>query len=298
MPMDGMLKAHDRPLDAGVGGTTDNTRTVLAGFHSAALQTVPLIAFKKVVNIAVTAIAQAPGVTNMIISGFDHSLQIQSTPGDLGVFQDGVALDGTLVYAVDAHGNRVGKFTATGPNMVLWPPCNIHGDNPGAGAIHHKLLSCAGHYDGLIWTAPVNMVGQTVEFKGAAVTDAGYGAHSTIYTIQAPPATVAVAPTITSLVYSTAQSLLFYVDNGSAQMNNAATTFTVQVFDATANAALGTPMTSAASPLVFNLQALVLAANAAGHMIHVTVKASNGVGASVASAPIKVVGGTFAAGVL
>ena len=55
-------------------------------------------------------------------------------------------------------------------------------------------------------------------------------------------------------------------------------------------------MTSAASPLVFNLQALVVAGNAAGHNIQVTVTATHGVGKSQPSAPIKVVGGTFAAG--
>jgi hypothetical protein len=296
-PMDGKMKAHDRPLDAGNGGTIVNTRTILAGFHSAALDIPPLVPFKKVVKIIITAIDGAAGAgTNDIISGLDHHLQIQSTPADLGVFADDVALDGTLVFAVDKNQNRVGSFKATGPHMTIWPYCNIHNNNPNAGAIHHQLLSDNGHYDGLIWTAPTNMVGQTIEFKGAAVTDDGYGAHSTVFNVVAPPAAAPQIPTIKSLVYSMANSLLFFVDNGTPAANDVATDFIVTITDKNTGNKLGAPINTKASPLMFNLDILVRAGAATGHIIDVTVMAKNGQGTSTASTPIMVTGGTFASG--
>ena len=74
-------------------------------------------------------------------------LQIQSTPGDLGIFHDNTALDGCLLYAQDSEGNRVGRFKETGYALSLFPGCNIHQNNPRVGVVHNQLLSCNGHYE-------------------------------------------------------------------------------------------------------------------------------------------------------
>jgi len=290
----------DHPLDGCMGGSLFNTQKILAGFHSAAILSdkTTIVPFKKVINVAVTGTVQNPALVGMIISGYDHMLQLQSTPNDLGVFDVNTALDGGLVYAVDAATgtHRIGEFINPGANMVIWPACG--GPNNNAGVIHNQLLSCTGAYDGLIWRAPINMVGQSVTFKGAAVTDNGFGGHSTTYMIESPPLSAPAAPVLNALVYLPTLSALAIADGGSAAANNLAASFTVTVTDKTTGNQLS-QTTTTLTTFYFNLDGMINNANAVGHTIQVSATATNAFGGTTTSGIsniLQVVGGTFATG--
>ena len=113
----------------------------------------------------------------------------------------GLPILGTLLYAEDFFGNRIGQFLEFGPNMQLFPPCNIKNDNPNVGIIHNAKLSETNIYQGIKWKVPDHMCGCDIVFKGVAVTDSGFGFHSTTFTLNlmATPSS-SVAPVATPVV--------------------------------------------------------------------------------------------------
>ena len=96
--------------------------------------------------------------------------------------QNGIALDGAFVYALDSATNqRIGIFTNSGPNMTPWYACNLNGKYPiGTGIVHNSLLSENAIYSGIVWQAPDHLSGNVV-FIGAGVTDNGFGPFKVTY---------------------------------------------------------------------------------------------------------------------
>jgi len=233
--VEGVAHKPNRPLDAVNGGTLINTQLLVAGFHNGPIGSIA--PFKFVIGMTINPIPdpiKAPAFVptpNTIVPGFQHTIQLQSTPNDLKVFDDNVALDGAIVYAVDAANaaTRVGSFAATGDNMQVWAAC---GPNA-VGVVHNQLLSDNGHYDGLIWAAPANLAANkitSITFKGAAVTDAGFGAHANTFPVVAAPAMVPKAPVVTQVLkMGTAKVTVFFVDPQKSVPVNPVTGFTVNI---------------------------------------------------------------------
>lgn len=259
-------------LDMQFGGRVNHTQLLLSNFHNKN----SIIPFKFVIHTTVVAVTSLTNPTpiapaGQIIPGAVHQLQLQSTPNDLKVFDDNTALDGTFLYAMDVNmSQRVGSFVAFGPNMQGWAPCGPNN----VGAIHNQLLSCTGHYDGLMWQAPANLaIGDVIDFRGAAVTDNGFGAHTSMYRVVAQPAAAGtssagggaanlpapLSPILTKvLVMGQTQALTFFVSNIGPTATAAATTFqtTTQMFATIDAAVLAAANLFAATPVAVSATAL------------------------------------------
>jgi hypothetical protein len=140
----------------------------------------------------------------------NNSLPAQNLTG-FAVAPD-VVVDGAIVYAETTNHSRVGRFTAFGASMVAWSACGPRS----VGVVHTGLLGTdeVPPYSGLQWRAPWDLpVGTTVRFKGAAVTDNGFGPHATDFTIQAPATNRPPTPNITAVLQRDSDTLLiFFVD--------------------------------------------------------------------------------------
>lgn len=220
----------DYPLDVGNGGSILNTKLVVTNWHNRNSTT----ACKQVIFVTSALTANA-AVVNQIVPGQTHTLTltINAHPDANGIPQcdtytsaaqvtaddiANIALDGAVVYAINATGARVGTFTAFGDanlnpvTMQSWVACGP----VGTGIAHNQLISCVGQYFGIQWVAPGNLaVGSTVTFKGAAVSDGGYGAHASTLNIILPAAAgIAVTkPTITAIKEIGDVLAVFFNDN-------------------------------------------------------------------------------------
>lgn len=113
--------------------------------------------------------------------------QVDMIPGEIVDLvlssSSGLPIDGAIVYTEDFFGNRIGQFLEFGPNMQLFPPCNINGDNPNVGIVHNSVLSETNIYQGIKWKVPDQIYGCDIIFKGLAVTDSGFGFHNTTFKV-------------------------------------------------------------------------------------------------------------------
>lgn len=247
----------DYPLDVGNGGSILNTQLVVTNWHNRNTT----VACKQVIFVTSALTANA-AVVNQIVPGQTHTLTltINAHPNAAGIpvcdtytsaaqvtADDiaNIALDGAVVYAINPNNNnaRVGTFTAFGDanlnpiTMQSWVACGP----VGTGIVHNQLISCVGQYFGIQWVAPGNLAaGGSVTFKGAGVTDGGYGAHaSTLPVITPAAAGIAVTkPTITAIKEIGDVLAIFFNDNAkNAPAGNApilATKFSVAVTIGTA----------------------------------------------------------------
>jgi len=205
-------------------------------------------------------------------------LTLVSTPDDLMVPDPvNTPIDGAIVYGWSvALAQRVGMFVSTGTNMQIWAAC---GQNL-MGLVHNQLLSDTGVYTGLVWRAPPQLpIGTNITFMGAAVTDNGYGAHSTNIIVfkpnlNAPPP----PPQLTKFLYIFGSGVGFFTDAGKAATFNPAKSFTVTIKNG--NTVVAT-MSDTSSPVISNsLKSALSAANAFGVNLTVQVAAVNTVGSS------------------
>lgn len=225
----------DYPLDAAVGGSTSNTKYVLANWHNR--NNTVACNFTIFVN---TSLTNHPTVVNKIVPGQLHDLTLlingkfdpntntlsqcdfytsasQVTATDLA----NIAIDGAVVYAMNASGVRVGNFTNFGKNtagvttMQPWAACGPLN----TGIVHNQLIdNNVGYYAGIQWLAPANLqVGSNITFTGAAVADTGFGKHKTVIPIVLPGSVGIALPVATpwiSLVIEFGPQLaVFFVDN-------------------------------------------------------------------------------------
>ncbi|KAJ3062481.1 hypothetical protein HDU98_001621, partial [Podochytrium sp. JEL0797] len=99
-------------------------------------------------------------------------------------------LIGVLLYAVDDQGQKIGTFTKMGPNMSPFTPCAPPGSSDVVGIVQTvplddgKNKDIANQEGGIVWSAPSVMFTRTVTFKGLAVTDTGFGFHSSMFEVQ------------------------------------------------------------------------------------------------------------------
>jgi hypothetical protein len=299
--MDGVVKIPGRPLDA-PQGTVLNTQLLVAGFHSAGVQATVITPVVNPIQVALRQAMPAGQITpligaapNSIIPGKDHALSVQAFPN--GAFDVNTALDGGIVWAQNGAGVRVGQFINTGAMMQVWAACGPNN----VGVVHNQLLSCTGEYpmavtdaagntnpapvtDGLIWRAPANLaVGDIITFKGAGVTDLGFGSWTTTFPVAAVPAPTVVpaAPTVTKVIQVQNQAAIFFqvldLANGD--------TYTVTLVDVTqANKVVLAVPKIAASPAIISFGAAAKAAGVAkGDTLAWSVTAQNAIGSSPAS---------------
>jgi len=307
---DGNFVRVDRPLDHGVGGQLNNTQATVGGFHNNGINVNfgPPVAFKGNNGITTLVLDAAGNSIHTITAGTAVNVALASSPG--GIVDINTAIDGTVLYALDSLGNRVGTFTqfgtptgatvnvtvngvfnavtSIGINMKPWAACGVNN----VGIVHTQLLQCCGIYTGIVWQAPWTLVpGTNVTFQGAAVTDAGFGGHITSFLVL-PPAVIPPPPTITTVFSQGQNSAVFFVDPTKGAKINAATAFTVQFAIAGAGAAPFATKIVAQSPAVFNLVQVLQAANITVTVSTVTaisIIASNTAGSSAPSAPIDLV---------
>jgi len=136
---------------------------------------------------SVAAILQGVQVTTVsggpIIAGLPNALNLSS--GD-----PNAAIDGTLIYAEDSTGQRVGSFVdmAAAPVFEDFPGCGISKQGQMAGVIQSCVISDCPFYDTLNFNAPIDLQG-TVTFIGLSVTDNGFGVFN--FTLPVTPCTAA-----------------------------------------------------------------------------------------------------------
>lgn len=312
--VDGEPRRVDRPLDNANGGQLNNTQALVGGFHNNALNVNfgPPVAFKANNGITTLVYDAKGNVQTTIQAGATVNIAVASSPN--GVVNNDVAMDGIVLYAVDANGARVGTFTAFGTpagdtvlikpldaqgvpvpinvtsigvNAQPWAACGVNN----VGIVHTQLLQCVGIYTGIQWQAPFNLVvGTKVTFQGAGVTDLGFGGHVTAFTVTAPPV-IPPPPTITTVFSQGQNSAVFFVDKTKGAKINAATVFTAQ-FTLLGAAAPFATLSVAQSPAVFNLISLLQKANitvTTTTITSITITASNTAGTSAPSGAIELV---------
>jgi hypothetical protein len=277
----------DRPLDADAGGSLDNTRLLLGGFHNGQNG---VTAFQNGIVVNITSARPTTGngpalPGGVIYPGYDHIilLHTRNPANNSGVRDDAIAIIGAIVYAqLNSNGNRIGEFVEYGENMQVWPVC---GPNR-VGVVHNAELSETGTYAGLVWRAPWNLApGTVINFRGAAVTDIGFGPHWSQFTVQNPTVTVPPpAPLITSLFAAGRFLNVFFADASRGSQWAPATVFSVNLVDTTRNNA-GTSVNGTASPVTLDYVAALTGIGAqAGDSISVTVTAFDAAGLSTRSA--------------
>jgi len=132
---------------------------------------------------SIVAIQQGIQVTTVsggpIIAGLPNALNLSSGTA-------GCAIDGTLIYATDAAGTRVGSFAdmASPPIFEDFPGCGISKQGQMAGVIQSDLITENSFYSTLHFNAPIDLQG-TVTFIGLSVTDNGFGVFN--YTLPVIP---------------------------------------------------------------------------------------------------------------
>jgi hypothetical protein len=154
----------------------------------------------------IEAIQQGVQVTTVsggpIIAGLPNALNLSSGTA-------GVAIDGTLIYATDAMGTRVGSFAdmASPPVFEDFPGCGLSKQGQMAGVVQSGLISDNSFYSTLHFNAPIDLQG-TVMFIGLSVTDNGFGVFN--FTLPVTPCISAggtvVAATVPSAVTKPAAS--------------------------------------------------------------------------------------------
>jgi len=151
---------------------------------------------------SIEAIPQGVQVTTVsggaIIAGIPNALNLSS--GD-----PAAALDGTLIYAVDATGARVGSFadSATPSMFEDFPGCGLSKQGQMAGVIQSDVISDCSFYDTLNFNAPIDLQG-TVTFMGLSVTDNGFGVFN--FTMPVTPCAGAGGVVVAAAVPSTASA--------------------------------------------------------------------------------------------
>jgi len=118
-----------------------------------------------------------------IIAGLPNALNLSS--GD-----PAAAIDGALLYAVDAKGDRVGSFadSAKPPIFEDFPGCGHSKQGQMAGVVQSGVISDKSFYSTLNFNAPIDLQG-TVMFIGLSVTDNGFGVFN--WTLPVIPCTAA-----------------------------------------------------------------------------------------------------------
>ncbi|KAJ3328958.1 hypothetical protein HDU76_008937 [Blyttiomyces sp. JEL0837] len=111
------------------------------------------------------------------------------------------AIVGLLIWAVDDFGQKIGGFSAYPPTLSPMMPCIEPGANLPTVLVHNQGLDGANppnvnQLTGLVWQAPPIIYSNTVTVKGLAVTDTGFGFHSTAF--QVTGATTGTPPFPTS----------------------------------------------------------------------------------------------------
>ncbi|KAI9348434.1 hypothetical protein DFJ73DRAFT_935453 [Zopfochytrium polystomum] len=143
------------------GGLPPNTAYMLASFHNTINS---IAAAVNVIQVTTAATLKAGAAVPLTISSGDPN----------------VPLVGTMIYAMDSNGHRVGTFkdTAAEPLMVPFPPCGFNDDGTPNGYVHIAELAEGGTYETLNFVAPATLKnGDVVRFMGLAVTDNGFGTH-------------------------------------------------------------------------------------------------------------------------
>ncbi|KAJ3027624.1 UNVERIFIED_CONTAM: hypothetical protein HDU68_003448, partial [Siphonaria sp. JEL0065] len=106
-------------------------------------------------------------------------------------------LIGFLLYATDDQGQKIGTFSQMGSNLAPFPACSQPGSTDVVGIVHTtplddgKLDGEANKETGIVWNAPSALWTKTITFGGLAVTDTGFGFHSTVFQVNGamnPPA--------------------------------------------------------------------------------------------------------------
>ena len=83
-----------------------------------------------------------------------------------------------MIYAEDTNGFRIGEFVKFGMKMQPFLACG-----PGnVGIVHNSIIDTT-EYTGIKWKVPMYICGNTITFKGLAVTDLGFGFHSTTFVL-------------------------------------------------------------------------------------------------------------------
>lgn len=110
-------------------------------------------------------------ISNIFVENQIYDLTLVSNSGELIV--------GSIVYAEDCSGNKVGQFIEFGLSMNPFPACGPNN----VGIVHNQVLEQI-VYTGIKWKAPPFNGCNTLNFKGLAVVDnTGFGFHSTLYTL-------------------------------------------------------------------------------------------------------------------
>ncbi|KAI9363934.1 hypothetical protein DFJ73DRAFT_473745 [Zopfochytrium polystomum] len=143
------------------GGLPPNTAYMLASFHNT-LNSIAAAANVITVNSKATLTA-------------GQMFPLTLTTGD-----PNVPLDGTMIYAQDANGHRLGTFKDTAAQSVFapYPPCGFNDDGTPNGLVHNTIVAAGGTYSTLNFMAPATLkAGDVVRIMGLAVTDNGFGTH-------------------------------------------------------------------------------------------------------------------------
>jgi len=145
-----------------------NSAYILASCHNSVNTVAPLDP-----GLQLTTVSGGP-----ITAGLPNALNF--TTGD-----PNLALDGVLVYAMNAQGNRVGSFTDKGspPVFADFEGCGRSIQGQWAGVIQQGLVSNNAFYSMLNFNAPIDLQG-TVTFKGLSVTDGGFGVFNFTLPVQ------------------------------------------------------------------------------------------------------------------
>ncbi|KAI8618828.1 hypothetical protein BC830DRAFT_1106803 [Chytriomyces sp. MP71] len=142
-----------------------NTAFMLASFHNT------LNSIEAQTNvIAITSNA-------VLTPGQPFPLILSSRAADL-------PLDGAMIYAQDANGNRLGSFSDAGATFSPFPGCGQDAQGNNFGVVHHQIVADNGVYSQLTWNAPATLkAGDVITFKGLAVDDNGFGTHESTFTV-------------------------------------------------------------------------------------------------------------------
>jgi hypothetical protein len=148
----------------------------------------------------------APQVSNaltgqgsyVITPGALHTFVVAAhcpAPDPRGFNNANVAIDGLFLYAIDtATGDRIGSWVNVGPTLTNWAACNPkQTSSASVGIVHNQLASGSSNIGNLTWQAPATIVGN-VQFKGAGVSDCGFGPVSITYNTT----TSTTAPSVTA----------------------------------------------------------------------------------------------------
>eukprot|EP00475_Leptophrys_vorax_P008735 TRINITY_DN15683_c0_g1_i1.p1 TRINITY_DN15683_c0_g1~~TRINITY_DN15683_c0_g1_i1.p1 ORF type:complete len:379 (+),score=89.14 TRINITY_DN15683_c0_g1_i1:92-1228(+) len=117
--------------------------------------------------------------TYTITPGAMHSFVVAAhcpVPDPRGYNNAGIALDGLFLYAIDtATGQRIGSWVNVGATLTNWYACNPKlTSSVSVGIVHNQLATNNPNIANLTWKAPQTIQG-TVQFKGAGVSDCGFG---------------------------------------------------------------------------------------------------------------------------